>query len=156
MLLIRLPRRSLFGIHDIERVSQCLLTRLRVQFSDLREDKFRHNFQCFCPICCCQTATENNKHFLLRFPCHSGHCKDLLDYISNVVDVDLENLSSTDLCDLLLHGNSRISVDTDHHIIESIIFLIIKGDPLSCRRTKNGAKRFTSVQKASTSPFKQI
>ena len=47
MRLIRPPKRSLFGFHDIAGVR--LLTHLRVEFSDLRE----HNFQCSSPMCFC-------------------------------------------------------------------------------------------------------
>ena len=42
--IIRPPKRSTFGIHNVE--SFKLLTRLRVEFSDLREHRFRHNFRC--------------------------------------------------------------------------------------------------------------
>ena len=101
MRLIRPQKRSLFGFHDIEGVR--LLTRLRVEFSDLREHIFRHNFQCSSPMCFCQTGIENNKHFLLYCPRHSSHRRDHLDRISNVVDIDPENLFSIDLCNLLLY-----------------------------------------------------
>ena len=99
MRLIRPPKRSLFGIHDIEGVR--LLTRLRVEFSDLREHRLRHNFQCSSPMSFCQAGIENNEHFLLHCPRHSSHRRDLLDCILNVVDTDPENLSSTELCNLL-------------------------------------------------------
>ena len=122
MRLIRPQKRSLFGFHDIEGVR--LLTSLRIEFSDLREHRFRHNFQCSSSMCFCQTGIENNEHCLLHYPRHSSHRRDLLDRISNVVDVDLENFSSTDLCNLLLHGNSCFSVDTNHHIIQSTISVI--------------------------------
>ena len=122
MRLIRPQKRSLFDFHDIEGVR--LLTRLPVEFSDLREHRFRHNIQCFSPMCFCQTGIENNEHFLLHCPRHSSHRRDLLDRISNVVDVDPKNLSSTDLCNLLLYGNSCFSVDTNHHITESTISFI--------------------------------
>ena len=97
--LVRLARpskKSYFGIHDIEGIR--LLARLRVHFSDLREHKFRHKFQCSSPMCLSQTGIENNEHFFLHCPRHSNHRKDLLDHISNVVDIDIGNLSSTDLC----------------------------------------------------------
>ena len=122
MRLIRPPKRSLFGFHNIEGVR--LLTRLRVEFSDLREHRFRHNFQCSSPMCFCQTGIENKERFLLHCPCNSSHRRDLLDRFSNVVDVDPENPSSTDLCNLLLHGNCCFSVDTNHHIIESTLLFI--------------------------------
>ena len=119
--LIRPPKRSLFGFHDL---GVRLLTRLRVEFSDLHEHRFGHNFQCSSPMCFCQTGIENNEHFLLHCPHHCSQRRHLLDRISNVVDVDPKNLFSTDLCDLLLHGNSCSSVDTNHHIIESTISFI--------------------------------
>ena len=93
--LVRPSKKSYFGIHDIEGIR--LLTGLRVHFSDLREHKFRHEFQCSSPMCLCQTGIENNEHFFLHCPRHSNHRKDLLDRISNVVDVDIGNFSSTDL-----------------------------------------------------------
>ena len=122
MRLIRPSKRSLFGFHHIEGVR--LLTRLRVEFSDLREHRFRQNFWCSSPMCFCQTGIENNEHFFLHCPRHSSHRRDLLDRIWNVVDVDPENLSSTGLCNLLLYGNSCFLVDTNHHIIKSTIFFI--------------------------------
>ena len=122
MSLIRPQKRSWFGFHDVEGVR--LLTCLQVEFSDLREHRFGHNFQCSSPMCFCQTGIENNEHFLLHCPCHSSHRRDLLDRISNVVDVDPTNLSSTDVCNLLLYGNSCFSVDTSHHIIEPTISFI--------------------------------
>ena len=99
-------------------------SRSRVEFSDLREHRFRHNFQCSGPMCFCQTGIENNEHFLLHCLSHSSDRRYLLDRISNVVDVDPENLSSTDLCNLLLYGNSCFSADTNHHVIESTISFI--------------------------------
>ena len=106
--LVRPSKKSYFGIHDIEGIQ--LLTQLRVHFSNLREHKFRHKFQCSGLMCLCQTGTENNEHFFLHCPHHSNHRKDLLARIPNVVDVDIGYFSSTDLCNSLLYGNSH------HHI----------------------------------------
>ena len=107
--LVRPTKKSFFGIHNIEGVR--LLTRLRVQFSDLREHKFRHKFQCFSPMCICQTGSENNEHFFLHCPRHSNHRRDLLERISSAVDIDLGSLSSTVLCNLLLYGDSCFCID---------------------------------------------
>ena len=121
--LQNLQRKNLgFSETDIEGVR--LLTRLRVEFSNLREHRFTHNFQCSSPMCFCKTGIENKEHFLLHCPRHSSHRRDLLDRILNVVDVDPENLFSTDLCNLLLYGNSCFWVDTNQHIIESTISFI--------------------------------
>ena len=64
--LVRPMKKSTFGAHDIEGVR--LLTPLRVQFSDLREHRFRHRFHCSNPMCLCQTGIEDNEHFLLHCP----------------------------------------------------------------------------------------
>ena len=117
--LVRPSKKSYFGIHDIEGIR--LVTHLRVHFSDFREYKFRHKFQCSGSMCLCQTETENNEHFFLNCPRHSNHRKSLLDRILNVVDINIGNFTSTDLCNLLLYGNSRFSFDTSRHIIESKI-----------------------------------
>ena len=123
MRLIRPPKRSLFGFYDTEGVR--LLTCLRVEFSDLREHKFRNNCQCSSPMCFCQTGIETTNTFsCTAHTGHGSHLRDLLDRISNVVDVDPKNLSSTDLCTLLLNGNSCSLVDTNHHSPESTIFFV--------------------------------
>ena len=120
--LVRPSKKSYFCIHGMAEIR--LQTRLRVQFSDLREHQFRHKFQCCSPMCLCQTGSENNEHFFLHCPGHSNHRKNLLGRIWNFVDIDIGNFSSTDPCNLLLHGNSRFSFDTNRHIIESIITFI--------------------------------
>ena len=115
-------KRSIFGVHDI--VGVRLLTRLRVQFIDLREHRFRHRFHCSNPMCLCQTGIEDNEHFLLHCPRYINYRKDLLDRVSNIVDRDLDSLTSIDLRNLLLYGNSQFPFDTNHSITESTITFI--------------------------------
>ena len=50
--LVRPPTNSIFNIHDI--IGTKLLTRFRVEFSDLRCHKFRHDFNCSNPSCLVQ------------------------------------------------------------------------------------------------------
>ena len=97
--LVRPTKKSFFGMHVIKGVR--LLTRLQVQLSDLLGHKFRHKFQCSNPICFFQIGTEINEYFFLHCPRHSSNGRDLLHCISNAVDLDLGNLSLTDLCNLL-------------------------------------------------------
>ena len=54
--LVRPPNNSIFNIHDI--MGTKLLTRLRVEFSDLCSHKFRHNFNCSSPSCLCLKGIE--------------------------------------------------------------------------------------------------
>ena len=49
--LVRPSKKPYFGINDLEGT--------RVQFSNLREHKFRHNFRCPSPMYLCQTGTMN-------------------------------------------------------------------------------------------------
>ena len=85
--LVRPTKKSTFGAHDIEGVR--LLTRLRVQFSDHCEHRFRHRFHCSNPMCLCQTGIEDNEHFLLHCPRYTIYRKDLLDRVSNIVEREL-------------------------------------------------------------------
>ena len=53
---IRPVKNSLFGVFGIYGVKK--LTRLRLEFSTLNENKFRNNFQCISPMCACNTGIE--------------------------------------------------------------------------------------------------
>ena len=58
---------SIFNINDPKGIKY--LTRLRLNFSHLRQHKFCHNFQdTLKPLCSCSLETESVNHFLLR--CH--------------------------------------------------------------------------------------
>ena len=55
-------QRSLFSIHDPVGVK--LLTRLRLQFGHLNDQKFRHNFKdCLSLMCDCGAETETTVTF---------------------------------------------------------------------------------------------
>ena len=59
--LIRPKKRHLFGMND--RVGDNLFTRLRVDFSDLKLQKFNHMFNCDSPLCSCGQSSESSVHF---------------------------------------------------------------------------------------------
>ena len=122
MRFVRPTKKSIFGVHDIEGVR--LLARLRVQFSDFREQRFRHRFHCSSPMCFCQTGIEDNEHFLLHCLRYANYRRDLLDRVSNIVDMDLDNVTSINRCNLLLYGNSQFPFETNHPINESTITFI--------------------------------
>ena len=87
---IRPPKRPTFNIYDTEGIK--LLTRLRVEFSDLRNHRCRHNFHCPSHICLCQTGIEDNEHFLPHCPRFSSRRKVLLDLLSKSVKFDIMRL----------------------------------------------------------------
>ena len=79
---VRPSKNAIFNIHDI--MGKKLLSRLRVEFSDLRHHKFRHNFNCSDPSCLCLTGIEDDKHFLLHCPRFATQRRDLLDLVSSL------------------------------------------------------------------------
>ena len=56
---------SCFGILD--KKGTALLTKLRIDFSDLRAHRFKHKFNCPSPFCKCKLGDETNLHCLLLF-----------------------------------------------------------------------------------------
>ena len=120
--LIRPPKRSMFNIHDLDGVK--LLTRLRVEFSDLRSHRFHHNFHCPDPSCLCKTGIEDNEHFLLHCPRFTSQRKSLLDLVSSLTGIEVMHLSSKELCRLLLYGRNDLSVIVNLGIIEETIKFI--------------------------------
>ena len=64
--IIRRVKNSTYRVYDIPGIR--LPTRLSPQFSDLKEHRFKHAFDCLTPVCICGLANEDNKHFLLHCP----------------------------------------------------------------------------------------
>ena len=81
--LIRPKKRHLFGIND--RVGVNLLTRLRVDFSDLKLHKFSHRFNCDSPLCSCGQSFEPTVHFFLHCQLYTDLRRVLLDSISEII-----------------------------------------------------------------------
>ena len=64
---LNLKQNSLFAIHYPADVK--LLSRLRLTFSYLHENKFCHNFKdSLSPMCDCGSETETTEHYFLRCP----------------------------------------------------------------------------------------
>ena len=63
--LVKTPENSIYNIHDALGIK--LITRLCLDFSHLREHKFRHNFRdTLNPMSACSLEPENTPHFLLH------------------------------------------------------------------------------------------
>ena len=76
-----------------------------LRFNPLNEHKFRHSFYCLNPICVCKTGIGDNEHFLLHCPLYDQMRSDLFGHLSEIPGLELTNLSSKALRDLLLVGN---------------------------------------------------
>ena len=120
---IRPVKKPLYEICDTRGV-RCL-TKLRVRFSSLGEHKFRHNFESLSPICTCNTGIEDNEHFLLHCPLYDQMRNDLFDQLSEIPGLELDNLNSEALCELLLFGNPRFNNIANKLILEATISFIL-------------------------------
>ena len=96
-----------------------VLTRFRVNFSHLREHKFRHNFRdTLVPFCNCGLLeSETTNHFLLRCTSFSDLRKILLDGIIDLIG-SISNLHDTKLVNILLFGDDTFSMDTNLSILK--------------------------------------
>ena len=74
---------SFYNDHDPFGVK--LLSRLRLQFSNLNKHKFRHGFNGkINPMCPCGTEVEINEDFLLRCHCFSSQRSAIFDNLYNL------------------------------------------------------------------------
>ena len=86
----------------------CLITRLRLGLSDLREHKFKHGFQdTLNPMCNCGHDEDSTEHFLLHCPEFVNERRTLLSTLGNFNCNLLENTSKV-LIQTLLFGNTSL------------------------------------------------
>ena len=97
------PRENVvFAVHDINGLK--LLTRLRLNFSNLNKHKFRQNFNdTINPMCLCGKEPETALHYLLRWDFYSIHRLELLNDIC-ASNHSLKNISEENLLNVLLYG----------------------------------------------------
>ena len=96
------------------------LNRLRLNFSNLNEHKFHHNFRdTVKPLCCCNTETGTTSHYLLR-------CRLLSEQRTKLLE-NLENLDNTllsrhgELLQILLYGSHKFSSSVNNKILSLTI-----------------------------------
>ena len=83
---------SLFSVYDP--LGEKLLTRLRLEFSHLKEHKFRHGFaDTINPMCACGANVETTEHLLLRCHFHSIQRLELFHNLERA-SPDFKNLSN--------------------------------------------------------------
>ena len=103
---IRPSENNIFNIPD--QVGIKLITRLRLGFSQLREHKFRHNFEdTLNPLCSCSIEAEATLYFFLR-------CQFFNDireiFMNDLMKIDrfLPSLSQDKLIGVLLYGSMEV------------------------------------------------
>ena len=107
---IRPKRCPVYNIFDPTGLK--FLTRLRLNFSHLREHKFRHNFQdTLNPLCnCINLETETTGHYLLRCVFYTNIRTTLLENLVEIVG-NIENFSDDQMIFLLLYGDANYNTE---------------------------------------------
>ena len=116
-------KRGYYGIADKYGIR--LLTKIRVDCSDLRDHRFNHGFRnCPSPSCSCDTGDETSVHFLARCPRFTTHRASLLGTISGILNNDITVLPDDHLSEILMYGSNMYNVITNKLIIEATITFI--------------------------------
>ena len=122
--LIRPQENSIFNIYDPLGIK--LLTRLRLDFSHLKEHKFRHNFNdSLNPMCACSLEPESTLHFLLHCHYYDNIRLSLMSELHSI-DASISLLDDTNLVNLLLFGDKKYDLNTNRSILYSTISFIKK------------------------------
>ena len=104
------------------------LTQIRVDFSDLRDHRFNHRFNCLSPICFSGSEDETTTHFLLRCPRYNNLRQVYLSKVSQITNSDVSILPSDHLTDLLLYGSKAYNSITNELILTETILFIYKSE----------------------------
>ena len=105
-----------------------LLTQIRVDFSDLRDHRFDHKFNCPSPLCSCGIEDETSSHFLLSCPRYKSLRQTYLSKISEITNSDITILPNDHLTDLLLYGSKAYNDITNELILTETILYIYKSE----------------------------
>lgn len=117
---IRPKGNSFFGIRDSFGIK--LLT--KVEFSDLRDHRFNHNFNCVSPTCSCGVEDETSVHFFLCCPRFLVPRTILLSKISEIMTFDISVLPNEHLNHIILYGSNVFNYVANKLIIEQTIMYI--------------------------------
>ena len=105
------PPKSIFQCHNPNGM-KCL-TLLRVNFSHLRDHKFKHSFQgIFNPLYTCSLEAETLNHFILHCPYYENERHVLLASIRSIKSSILDQ-NDDNIVKILLYGVDSLS-ETEH------------------------------------------
>ena len=122
---------SVFANHDINGLKS--LARLRLNFSQLHEHKFRHNFSHIVNLMCsCGVEPEATLHYLLHCDPHSACRKEFLNGIYTL-NLSLKKYSEDNLLNVLLYGAETFTFRMNKEILICTISFLKKSDRFSGR-----------------------
>ena len=114
----------MFGIRDKSGIQ--LLTKIRVHFSDLREHRYNHSFNCISPICAYGIGEETSIHYILHCSRYSSHRNTLLSKTSDIIGSEVSVLPDEHLFSLLLYGSNVFNYISNSLILKNTIAYIRK------------------------------
>ena len=117
---------SVFAIRDKFGIK--LLTKIRVHFSDLRDHRFNHSFNCENPICSCGIEDETSVHFFLRCPHFTTQRSILISKISDIIGSDVSVLPDEHLYSKIVYGSNVYNFVANGLIITETISYIRKSE----------------------------
>ena len=123
-IFIRPKGNSFYGIRD--NFGMKLLTKIRVEFSDLRDHRYNHNFKCESPTCSCGLEDETSVHYFLCCPRYHTQRINLLSKISELMGSDVSALPNDHLNHILIYGSNVFNTICNKLIIEQSILYIKK------------------------------
>ena len=108
-------------------MKNCFETRLKLDFSYLKEHKFRHGFaDTINPVCACGGDVETTKHFLLRCHFYSTQRFELFDNLERA-NSDFKNLNGKDQVSFMFYDSkTNISENVNQNIIKIVIIYLKK------------------------------
>ena len=123
---IRPNGNSYYGIRDKSGLK--ILTKIRVEFSDLRDHRYNHNFNCVSPVCPCGIEDETTVHYFLCCPRYQIQRDILLSKVSELSGSDMSVLPKDHLNHILMYGSNIYNGMCNKLLIEqSIIFIKSSG-----------------------------
>ena len=99
-------------------------TRLRVGHSDLRDDRFRHNFNCSSPLCSCDTGYETVEHYLLLCPRYVLYRSQLFLELLALTRFSIIHQPNVVWVNILLYGDPELKIETNLKILDATLSYI--------------------------------
>ena len=100
------------------------MTKIRVTFSDVRDHRFYHNFNCTSLTCHCGLEEETPIHYFLCCPRYTDLRALYLSKICEIIGSDVTILPSEHLLFISLYGSNVYNGITNEDIISETIHLI--------------------------------
>ena len=98
-----------------------LITRLRIDLSQLQEQKFKHSFpDALNLICSCSFDAESTSHYILHCLMYNDKRHSLLSTIKNI-DCRLPDVTETILLKTLLFGNCNVVAHNNKNVLHATI-----------------------------------